>query len=116
MKYPKILKTSGQNYTIIINKSTADKNMGETDRDASTIELWVGGGIKAERVRETLLHEILHIAFEDVVDIVSASRVPPFEAEENIIRIVSPRLFSILLDNPEVLSFILGKGKSRGKK
>ena len=67
-----------------------------------------------EIVRETLLHELLHVVMEDKAEAVFnfESDTKSYDKEENLIRLISPVLMQLINDNPELWQF-LSKGKKK---
>jgi hypothetical protein len=64
-------------------------------------------------LRETLLHELLHVVLNDALPLSAGNTESAHDLEENLIRIVSPRLFHLFSENPALLEYIF---KKEGKK
>ena len=82
--------------------------LGETHLNINEIRLWVKG-IPEDCVRETLQHEILHVVLRDCMFMINESNATPYDLEESIIRITSPRLFAIMSQNPILREYIYGR-------
>lgn len=81
------------------------ENHGITDLE--TKEIWVSNKDSSEIQRETLFHELLHVASEDI----SALKLEEYKGdrEEDTIRFQSPRMMQYLCDNKWIRSFLFGK-------
>jgi Zn-dependent peptidase ImmA (M78 family) len=78
---------------------------GSTDTDEKRI--YINTNFKEECQRETLLHELLHVAFMDC----SLFKHPienDEDQEEFLIRYASPKIFQMFRDNEELKEFIFG--------
>lgn len=86
-------------------------NHGVTDVDAKIVHIYYKTQ-SDQNVLETLLHELMHVLMLDMADAVfKHDAEKPFDLEENMIRLTSPRLFSIIRDNPKLVDFIIKKIK-----
>lgn len=92
-------------YTISVHDEGVSENHGDTCLEKKHINLFDNGN--EEVLKETLLHEFLHVLLEDVLRTVKEIENPS-EQEEQLIRILSPRLMQWGLDNPELVDFIWG--------
>lgn len=70
--------------------------LGATDFNRSTIRLRGGGEQSASQLRDTLLHEVLHIV----------GHVTALDFEEDTILRMTPVLLTILRDNPALVKFL----------
>jgi hypothetical protein len=107
MKYPKEVKFkfSGFDWSIkFIDLATED--FGETQLDKKQVVIYYKGHAHQE-VTETLIHELMHVLMYDAADsIFQFDAESNHKKEENAIRLISPRLFSLLRDNPKLMKFI----------
>ena len=85
---------------------------GKTDSSTKTITIYKCKN--DEITRETLLHELLHVVMEDKAEAVFnfESDTKSYDKEENLIRLISPVLMQLIVDNPELWQF-LSKGKKK---
>lgn len=93
-------------YTIELHDASVSDNHGDTCLEKKKINLFDNGN--SEVLKETLLHEFLHTLLEDVLRTIKDIESPA-EQEEQLIRILSPRLMAWGQDNPELLDFIWGE-------
>src|SRR3990167_3729461 len=105
MGLPKKIKAGGITYTLSRNSSTQDyldaKNRwGETDHEKQTVVF--STKTTEERLAETFLHEVLHIALFNSVAIETS------ELEERVVGELSPHLYAIFKANPQILHYFLG--------
>ena len=97
----KTLKAGCFTYTVYFQPTDADH--GATNLDNKIII--IDNKRPLETQKETLLHEIQHVAYEDC----SLFEHPINDAEkqeESLIRFSNPRLFQILRDNKWVKEFL----------
>ena len=93
-------------YTYTIHfKRIQDENHGLTDLE--TKEIWINNKRSEEIQRETLFHELLHVASEDI----PAFTLKEYsgDREEDTIRFQSPRIMQYLTENDWLREFIFGK-------
>ncbi len=88
----------------------AEKNecMGITYRNLNEIHIFTAE-LTPETIKETLLHELLHVVLTDVIPCLTGTGKDADDAEESLIRLISPRLWSLLTSNKELREFIYGK-------
>jgi Zn-dependent peptidase ImmA (M78 family) len=92
-------------FTYIIHfKRIQDENHGLTDLE--TKEIWVNNKDDLQIQRDTLFHELLHVASEDVPSL----KLKDYEGdrEEDTIRFQSPRMMQFLADNKWIRTFLYG--------
>ena len=92
-------------YKIVVYEasSSASEDHGETNLERKIINLWHNGNEQV--LRETLLHEIEHVIYEDVLS--SAKDIEDEEKkEETIIRLVNPRRLQTVQDNKVLFRWI----------
>lgn len=100
---PKTLKIGPFTYSVSLEKGSGRSNHGETSLETKEIFVQDSGNLQV--VKETLQHEILHALLEDVVDAVRNAKDNE-EAEETLIRFLSPRLLSFSQDNPKAAKYL----------
>jgi len=101
-KRPKEIKIGCFTYKVKYKRTTG-KNLGLTDLSKKQITIWKHDN--KEVLRETLMHEILHVLMEDVVASVEEKKDLE-DKEEAIVRLVNPRLFQVFKDNPNLVEFL----------
>jgi hypothetical protein len=85
-----------------------DSDFGATNLDTKVII--INNKKSLEIQRETLLHELQHVAYDDCS--LFEHPIPDAEKqEEGLIRFNNPRLFQILKDNKWVKEFLFGEEK-----
>lgn len=89
-------------YKIRFQKS-ADDDCGSTDLTIK--EIYINTAFDLQIQKETLFHELLHVAFEDC-PILDKKYEKDDDKEEDVVRFISPRLVQILQDNPWIPEFI----------
>lgn len=98
MKLPQRVKVGGFWYSI--EPATEELNIrqqyGHTEHYTCTIK--VDPELSKERVKETLLHEVLHT--------IDAAFPPDDQMTELQIKVAARLLFQVFTDNPEVRKFI----------
>ena len=111
-RYPEELdfKLSGFDWKIKFLDIETD-NFGITDTDKKTVHIYYKD--KTDQViMETLLHELMHVVMFEMADAVFKHDVEkPYDLEENMIRLISPRFFSLVRDNPKLVDFIVKRIK-----
>jgi Zn-dependent peptidase ImmA (M78 family) len=100
----KRIKVGCFTYDIVVAQVRASDNHGETDRSNKEIFLSDCGNI--EVVKETLLHELLHALLEDAQEF---GIFADDNHEERLIRLLSPKLMSVMLDNPKLVEYLWKK-------
>ena len=99
----KKVRINGFDWKILYGKSAVADRFGETNMSAKEITIFSTGNDQI--TRETLQHEILHVLLEDLIPIIS--KIPDDEVcEETLIRLVSPRLFACMQDNPKLSEYL----------
>lgn len=92
---PTSLKIGCFVYRVKLNEDLED--MGLCNSEKLVIE--INPNYPHQVQRETLLHECLHALFHD-------SFVVETKDEEKIVRTISPKIMQVILDNPELKSFL----------
>ena len=112
LKYPENLpfKLLGFDWQIkFLNIET--ENFGITDTDKKIVHIYYKGK-DDQNVIETLIHELCHVIMFELADSVfKHESEKPYDLEENMIRLASPRVFSLLRDNVELMDFIVKRIK-----
>lgn len=76
---------------------------GDTDKEKKVVRIHTKDARDVQR--ETLFHELMHVAMEDC-SVLKHSYSDKYDQEEDLIRYISPRLVLILQENPELSDFI----------
>jgi len=88
-----------------IEKGNLDRELfGETFTDTQEIDIYTKNRNESV-IRSTLLHELLHVGLEDVLSSIDMNKNVN-DKEESLVRLVSPRLFSIFTDNPKLTKYL----------
>ena len=104
---PKKVRIGCFSYDLKIHEQAVNQGThGDTCLEKKLINIFNNGN--SEVSRETLLHEILHPAFEDIVKALfpELKQEEADEREEQIIRLLSPRLMQIFRDNKKITKFL----------
>lgn len=81
---------------------------GETLHDSKEIHIITRN--KTEQVmKDTLLHECLHVVLEDIVETAIKIDDKSEVVEEQIVRLLTPRLHEMFKNNPELNCYIFGE-------
>lgn len=109
MRKPTKFKSGCYTWKIFWSEELADEMYGKTDSSIKTITIYKCAN--EEMIRETLLHELLHVVMEDKAEAVFNfdPDKKEYDKEENLIRLISPVLMQLINDNPELVRF-LSKG------
>lgn len=102
-KRPKSIQIGAFTYKVIYHRRIG-KLMGQADKDKKRIDIWKHESKQV--LRDTILHEILHILMEDVIDTIEKMNCESEDKEESVIRILTPRLLQLILDNPSFISWL----------
>lgn len=101
----------GFDWEIKFLDSYREDTYGVTSTDSKYIHIYYGKR-EDQDVMETLLHELSHAMMLDLADsIFHFEKIEVDEKEENLIRLTSPRIFSIIRDNPKLVDFIVKRIK-----
>lgn len=104
MRKPTQIKIGGFIYKVKYKRTVGD-HLGITYIDKKLIVISKHDNI--EVLKETLIHELLHVLMEDVIESVDDKKDLAVK-EEAIIRFVSPRLFQTFKENPKLVAFLFG--------
>lgn len=78
---------------------------GETHK--STREINITCRAYSEQViKDTLLHECMHVVLEDIIDTTCKMEGAASEVEEQLVRLVTPRLHELFTNNVELREYI----------
>tara|TARA_R110000765_G_scaffold95559_1_gene179869 strand:- start:86 stop:451 length:366 start_codon:yes stop_codon:yes gene_type:complete len=90
-------------------------DFGETDSDQKEVRIYYRNRTD-QNVIETLLHELFHVVMFELADSVfHFEKEKPYEKEENLTRLISPRVFAIIRGNPKLVDFVMKKIKELDK-
>lgn len=101
------------NYKIIYSEAKFSDTHGATC--TSNKEIIVYKDSNEESVKETLQHELLHALLEDIVATIKDLE-DEGKMEEQLIRLLSPRLMCLAQDNPELVDYLWKNKKTRTSK
>ena len=106
MRKPTKFKSGCYNWQIYWSQEEAEEMYGKTDTHTKTITIYKCKN--DEITRETLLHELLHVVMEDKAEAIFnfAPAKKEYDKEETLIRLISPVLMQIIIDNPELWQFL----------
>ena len=111
-RYPDnlVFRYLGFDWTIkFLDLSTED--FGETDGDQKEIRIYYKG-MSDQNVIDCIIHELGHVVMFELADpVFHYDTETNMKREENLIRLTSPRIFSIIRDNIELAEFILKRIK-----
>ena len=106
MKKPTKFKSGCYTWKIYWSEEEADELYGKTDHSTKTVTIYQ---CKTDEIlRETLLHELLHVVLEDKAEAIFNfdPDKKEFDKEENLVRLMSPVLMQLINDNPELVKFL----------
>ena len=115
MLKPDTFKAGYYTWTIYWSEEPPEEAFGKTDTTSKKITMYKMDNEEIEK--ETLFHEILHVALDDTAEAIFGYELEKKDCdkEENLVRLLSPQLLSILTSNPKLASFILGRGHGKRK-
>lgn len=85
---------------------------GDTDRDTRSIRIFTHG-YSDQVVKDTLLHECLHVCLEDIVETTHKIDDKPDVVEEQIVRLLTPRVHELFMNNKDLREYIFNKPKPK---
>lgn len=103
MKLPTSIKIGPFNYKLIISEAHMTDTHGQTSLETKEIIIYKSPNLEA--MRETLQHEIMHVLLEDIPTTIKEIGDEE-KMEEQLIRLLSPRLMSLAQDNPDIAKFL----------
>lgn len=93
----------------------AREEFGVTDSDKKEVHIYYKGHTD-QNIVECLIHELEHVVMFEIADAVFKHEADKsYDMEENLIRLTSPRIFSILRDNIKLMDFIVKRIKGLDK-
>jgi len=114
VKRPTYFKLGIFDWEIRYHTSPSDLH-GETNRDTRKIDIYTNG-FNEQVIKDTLLHECLHVCFEDITETAFKMDSKADEIEEQLIRLLNPRIHSLFTDNEELRDYIFGSSLTSKKK
>lgn len=99
----KTIKVGCFTYKIVYAKAKVSDTHGQTC--TSNKEIIIFKDDNEEVVRETLQHEILHALMEDITDVIKDIDDTD-KLEETFIRLFSPRLMMLIMENPKLARYL----------
>ena len=103
MPKPTKFKSGYYTWKIKWSDEKADEAFGKTCSSTKTVTIYKQDNEQVEK--ETLLHEILHVALEDKAEAIFNLDEKVENKEENLIRLLSPSLMNIL-ENKKLSNFL----------
>ena len=107
LKRPSAFKLGTFDWTIKYLDVEGDIH-GDTDKGKRLIRVFTNT-YNEQVIRDTLLHECLHVIFEDITDTVFRMDAKTEDIEEQMVRLVTPRLHSLFTDNEELREYLFNK-------
>ena len=106
MRKPTKFKSGCYNWQIYWSQEEAEEMYGKTDSHNKVVTIYKCKN--KEITRETLLHELLHVVMEDKAEAVFNfdPDKKEYDKEENLIRLISPVLMQLIIDNPELWEYL----------
>lgn len=81
---------------------------GDTDKDTKLVRIFTSN-YSEQVIKDTLLHECMHVCLEDLVETTYKMDSKPDEVEEQLVRLVTPRLHFLFTENEELRDYIFSK-------
>jgi len=106
-KRPTAFKMGTFNWDIKYHTNPSDVH-GETNKDLRRIDIFTEG-YSEQILKDTLLHECLHVVLEDIIDTTSKIEDKSDVIEEQVIRLLTPRLHALFMDNEDLREYIFTK-------
>lgn len=110
---PTTVKVGPYTYTVTLSDARIKELEKENNADLygftahSFLEIAVSPDMADLMVRETVLHEVLHA----VLYTTGISNRFSENAEEHLVRALSPALFQMLRDNPQLVTYLVGSSE-----
>ena len=99
-KIPKHVEIIGHKFTVILSTEISDEELGRCDYNNQKI--LISKNQASDTMRDTLLHEIIH-AVHWLMGLADNSTEEEFTAR------TTTGLRSVMLQNPEVVNYLLGR-------
>jgi hypothetical protein len=81
---------------------------GETQKEQYRVIVNTRGMVD-QSIRETIMHELLHCCFGDQAKLVFGQETDKVdEKEEELVRLLSPRLLNLFSNNPQLAEVVFG--------
>lgn len=103
IKKPKTINLGAFVYKIIYHRKSG-KDMGVTFLDKKRIHIYKHESKQA--LRDTILHETVHILLEDLIENLEKMECPTEDKEEFLVRMITPKLLQLILNNPEFILWL----------
>lgn len=110
MPIPPVVTVGGRTYTIHSDEETSRLTSDDGSRGMTFTErlrIHLNAEMPDDLIRETLLHECMHAAW-DFVGLGKAGAIA--EHEEQAIKALAPVLVDMLRRNPEIVAYLVGRG------
>ena len=110
MSTPPSIRVGPYRYTVKVDSERIKELETESNADLygitthGILEIVLQPEVADMVMRETLLHEVLHAVLYNT----GISDRMTDKAEEHLVRALSPALFSLLRDNPDLVQYITG--------
>lgn len=108
MKYPKEVKFKSGGFDWVVRFiDLQNTTFGDTDTNKKEINIYYRGHPK-QAIVETLIHELMHVMMADTADAVFLfePEAASYKKEENMILLLSPRIFALLRENKKLVALI----------
>ena len=107
IKRPTVFKLGTFDWTIKYLDFESDLH-GDTCKDTKAIRVFVHGYTE-QVIKDTVLHECLHVCLEDIIETTSKIEDKPDVVEEQVIRLLTPRLHELFTNNEELREYLFTK-------
>ena len=88
-------------------------NFGETDKEKKIIYIYTKNHTE-QIIVETLIHELCHAVIDDMADVIfHLDYDKNVDKEEQLIRLLTPRMFQFVQENGHVLKYIIDNATKR---
>jgi hypothetical protein len=105
-KRPSSFKAGYFEYELYFDSTKVTSDHGETDTENKILTVYDRNS--EDLNRETLFHELMHVACDDSY-VFEGDHAD--DLEERMIRILSPKLMQIFRDNPELSEYLFIEGE-----
>lgn len=104
LPYPEHVVVGPFTFVIRWEEKTPSDSLGETDFTELAIYIKFRAAVDQQKV--TLLHELMHCVHHVTNDRIEDTEHEPKYTEESWVGAITPMLFCVLRDNPEVHEFL----------
>lgn len=94
---PEVIRVGFRDFVVVPLDKMEDNNFGDCDVNRSVIRVCTT--FDGFRVANTLIHEVLHAAWD-------SARLPGKESEERVVSHLADQLTQIWRDNPHLIEFM----------